>query len=230
MTDYYSNRSDERFTFREVDLRTWAEGMELGNITGGSADVSANSDLKGTCSFDYYGTEEIDANKGVRIYHSFTDDFGDGAEDCIGTYIVGFDDCKKTANYEFDGEQMACTGARVSGTVTGWSVLKIAQDNGPALAYTLEAGANVIDAVRGILEGLGLRVVPEKSAYALKPRSRSRGRITTGSPSATSCAGWLDTTLRSPTPGAWCSSSRNRPMIRPWRRSETMGAASCSQR
>jgi len=81
MSDWYGNRAKESYTYRRVK---WSPGnpdhlhesADYGNVTSGKVELSAFSDLKATCSFEFMGTEVPDTIDLVRIYYGFEDDAG----------------------------------------------------------------------------------------------------------------------------------------------------------
>lgn len=149
MTDLYGNRADETYTYRRVSWPDFVEGSDLGNVTSGSVELSAFSELKATCSFKFEGGEKPDTNDLIRIYYSFVDDSGEHTEFCIGTFFVGF---SKTT-YSLDGDSLMA-----SGDVDGWSVLKVLQDIQMGCDYTVPAGTNPVAKAIELIQGVGLPV------------------------------------------------------------------------
>ena len=92
MIDLFGNRANETYTYRRVSWPGFTEGADLGNVTAGSVELSAFSDLKATCSFQYEGGTEPSTNDMVRIYYSFDDDNNEHGEFCIGTFFIGYSD------------------------------------------------------------------------------------------------------------------------------------------
>lgn len=159
MIDLFGNRADETYTYRRVSWPSFVEGADLGNVTGGSMELSAFSDLKATCSFKFEGGEEPGTSDLVRIYYSFADDTGERAEFCLGTFLVGYSDVEYRLG---DGGLVA------SGTVDGWSVLKVLQDVKMGYAYTVPAGTYAIAKAIELIQGAGLPAnVANESSYAL---------------------------------------------------------------
>lgn len=169
MINLYGNRSNETYTYRRVSWPTLQEGPSLGNITEGSFELSALSDLKATCTFSFYGEEAPDPNDLIRIYYSFTDDNGEVAEYPIGTFAIGYDTTTNIANYEYNGTEVDCSGLLVSGEVEGWSVLKILQDAKLGYSLSIESDTNAISLAQEIIEERGLKSVLEvPSSYVTK--------------------------------------------------------------
>lgn len=165
MTYLFGNRANEVYTYRRVDWTTWQEGADIGDVVDGSVELSAFSDLKGVCSFDYMGTEAPEQDGLVRIYYSFTDDYGERAEYMIGTFIVCYASNANVADYVGD----ECVGMRVSGKADGYSVLKVLSDRIYGMPFTISAGQQPVQVAVSLINGLGLRVdVQDASSYALK--------------------------------------------------------------
>lgn len=159
MIDLFSNRADETYTYRRVSWPGFVEGADLGNVKAGNVELSAFSDLKATCSFDYEGSEEPDVRDLVRIYYGFMDDNGETAEFCIGTFFIGYSD----AEYRLDGERLIA-----AGTVNGWSTLKVLQDVRLGYAYTVQAGTYAVAKAIQLIQGAGLPVnAANESSYQL---------------------------------------------------------------
>lgn len=55
--DWLGNRSGEAFTFRRVTWPDWLEAEDYGQMTGGSLELSAFSDLKVTATLAFEGDE-----------------------------------------------------------------------------------------------------------------------------------------------------------------------------
>lgn len=149
------NRADETYTYRRVDWATWGEGADLGNVTGGSIELGAFTDLKATCSFGFQGGEAPEQDSLVRIYYSFKDDDGEVAEFMLGTFLIAYSTVSRVDD-------------RLSGTADGYSVLKVLADKRYGMPFTVATGEQPIAKAVALMEGLGLRVnVGEESAYEL---------------------------------------------------------------
>jgi hypothetical protein len=158
------NRANETYTYRRVDWDTWQEGADLGNVTSGSVELSALSDLKATCSFSFIGGEAPEQDGLVRIIYSFNDDNGEYGEYVIGTFIVCYSSTTNIADYGSgrDGSMY------VSGTANGYSVLKVLKDRVVGMPLTVKAGSNPVDVARSYIKDLfGLRVDYAPSTYTL---------------------------------------------------------------
>ena len=147
------NRANETYTYRRVQWGSFQEGEDLGNVTGGSVELAALSQLKATCQFSFMGAEP-DPNDLVRIYYAFDDDAGEHGEFCIGTFLIGFASVTNTADYV--GDQ--CKGLVATGTADGWSVLKVLQDVSCGYPLTIPQGTNAIAEAIRIIQSAGLPV------------------------------------------------------------------------
>lgn len=172
----FGNRADETYTYRRVKW-DWVydvaepdaphagpshflESDDLGSVTSGAVELSAFSDLKATCSFNFDGdapgTDDL-----IRIYYSFDDDNGAHADFCIGTFLVGY---TRTDN---NGDYLSGN-LRASGSADGWSVLKVLQDVKVLPFLTFPAGMNPISAAASLIRKRGLAVnVGAESSYVL---------------------------------------------------------------
>ena len=148
------NRANETYTYRKVDWRTWQEGADLGNVTGGSIELGAFTDLKATCTFNYVGGEAPEQDGLVRIYYSFED--GEGTHPyMLGTFIIGYSTVTQTDD-------------RLSGSCDGYSVLKVLADKKYGLPFTACAGEYPVAKAAALMQSLGLKVdVKEESSYRL---------------------------------------------------------------
>ena len=159
MIDLFGNRANETYSYRRVLWPGFTECSDLGNVTAGSVELSAFSDLKATCSFKFEGGQKPNTADMVRIYYSFDDDTNEHGEFCIGTFFIGYAD----TSYRLDGDSLMA-----SGTVNGWSVLKALQDVRLGYAYTVNAGTYAIAKAIQLIQGVGLPVnVANESSYQL---------------------------------------------------------------
>ena len=149
------NRADETYTYRRVDWQTWQEGADLGDVTGGTIELGAFTDLKATCTFAFQGGEAPEQDSLIRIYYSVTDEDGERAEYRLGTFLITY-------------ATVTTTDDRMSGTCDGYSVLKVLADRKCGMPYTFAAGENPVDEAAAICTSLGLRVSQgDGSAYQL---------------------------------------------------------------
>lgn len=143
-------------TFRRVNRATWEEGAEFGQITGGTLEFSALSDVKATGSLGFNGAEIPDSKDLVRVYHSFTTGKGERIERPLATLL-------------FSVSQPKHRGFLVSGTMDCQSVLAILAAKKYGAPFTIAAGTQAIQLAIDLIESVGLRVNnPNPSAYTVK--------------------------------------------------------------
>ena len=163
MADYTTSRTNERFVFKRVRWQgfatTDAEIATYTQFTGGSVSYGLYTTLKATGSFDYVG-DAPDATDLLRVYYQFTDANGDTSDmHALGTFFVGADEVTHSPN----GNSLL-----KSGTVKGYSTLKVLQDRLCGLPVTIPAGTNPITYAATLCANLGLRVnYPKGNAYTL---------------------------------------------------------------
>lgn len=170
MIDLLGNRANEQYSYRTVSWDDWNEGKSLGNVTSGSVELSAFTDLKAACTFNFEGGEAPQADGLVRIYYSYTDDNGEFGEFAIGTFIVGLSSITNVAEYAYEGDGFKCTGLSVSGTASGYSVLKVLADRKYGMPFTVTADPSkpALSQAVALINEVGLRVkVEQESSYAL---------------------------------------------------------------
>lgn len=172
MTNWLGNRANEQYTYRRVKWHPgyadhFAELESYGFITGGSVELSAFTDLKATCSFEFEGGTPPDTTDLVRIYYSFDDDDGEHAEVAIGTFFVSFGDVV----YTRDGDTL-----KQSGSANGSSTLELLLNRKLGAPYTVDAGTDCVDAAVTIVTGFGLLTnsptspgTLTRSAHTFKP-------------------------------------------------------------
>ena len=164
MVDWKGNRHRSRFIFKRVRWSTFGETDEeiatYTQFTGGSIEYGAYTALKCSGSFNYVG-DAPDAIDLMRVYYTFADDAGEEAEPvALGTFLLGFDTIANTRT----GEDML-----QSGTVTGFSVLKVLQDVLCGLPMTVPAGSDPVALAAQIVESMGLRAnYPKNTDYSLR--------------------------------------------------------------
>lgn len=163
MIDLFGNRWNETYTYRRVPWPDLSEGADLGDVTSGRVELSAFSDLKARCDFNFEGMEAPDPKELIRIYYSFDDDYGEHASFCIGTFFIGLSKVTNIAEYR-NGE---CVGLRMSGTAEGWSTLKVLQDVKIGFRKTVHADTYAIREAVSIIESVGLKAEAGDSSYKL---------------------------------------------------------------
>lgn len=151
---WHGNRTAERWTFRRVTWPGMQEAEDFWQVTGGSASLSAFTDLKDQGSIDYKGQSVPDGNDLVRVYYGFTDDAGERWE---GPVITGFLDLGESTH----------TDATVEGDADIRGMLAVLADTGPGYPYSVAEGADPVAAARQIAEGLWLRTSAAPCSYRL---------------------------------------------------------------
>ena len=165
MTDWHGNRANESYTYRRVKWSPgnpdhFSEGEEYGNITSGSVELAALTDLKASCTFSFEGGTPPDTTDMVRIYYSFDDDEGSHAETVLGTFFISCDDI----DYTRDGDRLI-----TRGSADGSSVLSVLLDRELGAPYAEPEGIDCIEEAVAIIEGFGLRTnSPESPGTKLK--------------------------------------------------------------
>lgn len=153
MADWYGNRAGETYTYRRViwspgNPEHFQEAGDYGNVTKGSAELSAFSDLKASCSFEFEGGAAPDTTDLVRIYYSFADDHGQTESVPVGTFFVEYGEVAYTG----DTEQ----GLLASGKADGSSVLSVLLNARLGAPYTIDANTDAVAMAQAIVEGFGL--------------------------------------------------------------------------
>ena len=149
---WYGNRAREQYTYRRVKWNPggadhFAELENYGNITSGTVELSAFTDTKATCSFQFEGGTPPDTTDLVRIYYSFVDDDGNSYETAIGTFFVSYGD----VSYMRDGQTLM-----ERGSADGSSVLSSLVERRLGAPYTIASGTDCVDAAVTLVEGFGL--------------------------------------------------------------------------
>lgn len=165
--DWSGNRHKEKFTYRIVDWETWKEVGEVGNIISGNLYLSALNDMRATGNFEYDGGSAPNPNDLVRIYYTFSDDYGRTLDPYpIATLFINYSEYDSHAVYSVNeqGEYIA-TNIRVHGTANGDSVLKVMQDKIYGKPFIVSNGMNYVSTAKTMVESLGLRTNnPQPSA------------------------------------------------------------------
>lgn len=156
--DWTGNRSHERFRFVRCEWPSLREVGDYGNVTGGSAEFSALSSVKSTCSFDFDGGEPPSAVDAVRVWYEFTDDDGEQARVAIGTWLPTYTEVAYTNTRD---------GLRASGTVEGSSMLSVLSDHLLGTAMTVPQGSQTLAEVASIIGAHQLQYIADQSAHTL---------------------------------------------------------------
>ena len=172
--DWYGERHDEKYTFRRVSWDAWQQEIasgrsvpdeigELTNIKGGSVSLSALNDLKATCDFEYEGGEPPNPNELVRIYYTFTDGKGRTLDPnaksqrnrpaVLGTFFPTYNDVSYEEDYDASGTRRL----KLSGSVSGDSVLSVLLNRRLGYPMCLPAGTPTLEYVVDTLHAMGLR-------------------------------------------------------------------------
>lgn len=156
MTPGFKGTTHYRSIFRRVSKETWEEGAELEQITGGSLEFSAFSDVKVSGSLDFKGFEVPDSRDLVRVYHAYETGNGELVERPLATLMFSVSDPKYR-------------GALVSGTMECQSVLAYLSSQKYGAPFTIAAGTQAIQLAIELIKSAGLRVNnPDPSAYTVK--------------------------------------------------------------
>lgn len=172
MTEWRGNRAGESYTYRRV---LWApdtpnhltEVETYGNVVKGTVEMSAFTDTKAACTFEFEGGAAPDTTDLVRIYYSFTDDHGDSESVPLGTFFVN----AGGVTYYRDGDTLI-----ERGTVSGSSTLTVLIDKKLGYPYTIAAGTNCVNKANALVKSLKLKTnspvsngVVTKSAHTFEP-------------------------------------------------------------
>lgn len=174
--DWYGERHDEKYQFKLVSWEAWRQeiesgeaqadetGEELTNITGGTVSLSALSDLKATCEFTFEGGDPPDPNMLVRIYYTFTDKNGrtlsfsnsrpKNRPAVLGTFFPIYNDI--TYEEDFTGTD-GTRKLKMSGSVTGQSVLSVILNKRVGFPWTMPAETPLLGFADAKLKELGIR-------------------------------------------------------------------------
>ena len=149
---WLGNRAREQYAYRRVkwnpgEADHFAELESYGNITSGTVELSAFTDTKATCSFQFEGGTPPDTTDLVRIYYSFEDDDGNYHETAIGTFFVSYGD----VSYMRDGQTLM-----ERGSADGSSVLSSLIERKLGAPYTIASNTDCVDAAVALVEGFGL--------------------------------------------------------------------------
>lgn len=154
MADFWLSHFEASYRFVSVDRTSGAELEVLDNVRGKSISRNQDTDTFETASIEYIGNLDI-GNNLIRIYLDATDSMtGERVSEALGTYNV------EIPKAEFSGSHSDST-ANLYGRLK-----ELYQDDFDS-AYTIEAGANAVDAAAAIAEDAGLTVVADSSDYAL---------------------------------------------------------------
>lgn len=139
------NRLNERFSFTRVEWPSLHELGSLRGVTGGSAELSAFTTVKATCSIECHGDAPRNGEL-VRVSYEY-----DGIPEpvVIGTFLPVVSDRRWTTE---NGRQVQTC------TVEGSSVLSVAAQRVAGVPMAFSAGVDAIAAAKSLLESLMLTV------------------------------------------------------------------------
>lgn len=118
---------------------------EYGSFTGGSVELSSESDLGASGSLEYLGDSVPDVRDLVRVVYVAADESGEVSANPIGTFVMALGE----PTYDISG---------VSGSVELLSTLRIADCRKFGRTYTIKAGCNCVSKAAELITGLGLSV------------------------------------------------------------------------
>lgn len=114
-------------------------------FTGGSIEMSAESDLGASGSLDYRGSELPDIRDMVRVVYTASDESGEVSENPLGTFVMSL------------GEPTYDMGD-VTGSVELLSTLRLADCRKFGRPYTIKAGCNCVSKAAELIGSVGLSV------------------------------------------------------------------------
>lgn len=148
MTDWFGDRSGS-YTFRRVKWPSWEEAEDYGNVTGGTIERSALSDVKDSGSLTFVGDAPPNGDL-VRIYYNLG-----GESRPMATMFAA---C----------EEPTLAGGYSTGTLDLTGALSVLANRKHGAPYTVAAGTNAVGLAAEIAEGCGLVVNnPGASSYAV---------------------------------------------------------------
>ena len=161
--NWSGNRLNERFIFREVDFETLQDGADIDDITDGSLDFGAFTDLKASGTLSFFGSKP-DESKLVRVYYSFMDDDAETMKPvCLGTFFMQPRDVAN-AYTQF--------GIVEQGSIDLLSVLSALNGDVLGRPETVAAGTVAADAAAAECNAHGLQVERERESSYTLPKDR----------------------------------------------------------
>lgn len=149
MANWHGNRRNEQFTYTTVGFGDWTEKENYEYMTGGSLELSEDSQLKVTGNFDFKGSTLPPVNDLVRVYYSFIDPNNEFVKIPLATLFMSYSTLKMKES------ELGITSA---GSLTGSSVLKILENDKYGAPYTVKANSNAIWKAQDMIRSRGLRV------------------------------------------------------------------------
>lgn len=151
--DWFSSRRNETFTYKKVLFPSMEEVGTYTNITGGSIEYSAFSDLKVSGKLTLDGTEMPDMLNLIRVYYSFTDASGnDSGQIPLATMFMS---CSEP---EFDG-------VKFTASIDCYSTLYPLSMKIIGVPRTIAAGTSPLDYAIDLLNEYSLADVDKIKAF-----------------------------------------------------------------
>lgn len=147
--NYYGNRHNETYTYKRVAWENWTEHENYGYITGGSLELSTDSDMFVSGNFTFEGLELPDTTDLMRVYYSFTDDDGEAVSLPLATFCVTY------AGLTYED---STSGMVASGTINGISILSILKEKIYGAPFTVTRNSNAIYKAQDLIKQVGLNV------------------------------------------------------------------------
>lgn len=159
----YHGRRRIKYSFYRVGWPSFDQLEEYGNVTGGTLEFSALSEMKVTGSLDYKGGS-LDCRDLVRAYVTITDEDGESATHALATMRLQKDKPAVTPSGE-EGSMKCC------------SMLQVLQDKRYPMPFTVPEGTNAVQMAVDLVKSVGLRANnPSGSAYIVrKPHTFDAG-------------------------------------------------------
>lgn len=143
------------YRFMRVDRETFYEVSEIGNLEhSGSITRNTDTTLKESGSLTAHGSFDI-GNDYVRVYL-----------DAVGMY-TGWEESVVLGTFMAQTSSRDIDGPYSTSSVKLYGLLKNVEDDDFDYPITLDAGENVVDYAREVVEGCGLRVEADDSDYEL---------------------------------------------------------------
>lgn len=146
----WQERFNATYEFVRVSREHWNELERVTNIkNGGTITRNMNTALYESAKFKFADSFNVGQDY-LRAYLNASFRNGSTEHVCLGTFLPSVDD-------------ITVNGTTRNGQITAYGLLKIVQDDDFDGPYVIEAGTNIVDAVKKIIEGCGLIVIADKS-------------------------------------------------------------------
>ncbi|WP_165247465.1 hypothetical protein [Adlercreutzia sp. ZJ141] len=163
MVDWTTRRLQTR-TFRRVEWPSMDEAGEIACATGGTLDLSALSEIKGSGNVSFDGDEPRNGGL-VRVSYAFVDEYGEHDDRVVATMRAA---C----------ESPTLLGGRTSGKLELSGMLSILSGRRFAAPYTAPAGSRPTELVANMCAECGLAASITPSAYVLSSDWTSKAGVT----------------------------------------------------